>query len=103
MAATEQQTAFMTKLRQEWSAEHEGPGSRLTNTYEFRGMGSDTWEIGTYNSWLEHRHGWPIDGDGMCVTSYPCCSEHADTEPLAAEECPTCQTILRWFREDQVE
>jgi hypothetical protein len=107
MPVTEQQAAFMAKLKAEWSAEHEGPGSLLNPTYVFRGVGEgnerdDADELlPTYNSWLEHRHGWPIDDDGNCVASYPCCDEHGGYPPEPAEECPMCQTIVKWFEEDQ--
>lgn len=105
MPVTEQQAAFMAKLKEEWSAEHEAPGSLLNPTYVFRGVGEgspdDTELLPTYNGWLEHRHGWPIDDDGMCVVSYPCCEEHGGYESEPAEDCPMCQTILRWFEEEQ--
>lgn len=107
MPVTEAQRAFMDKLRAEWSAEHEGPENLLNPSYVFRGVGEGTTDytaepVPTYNDWVEHRHGWPIDDEGMCVVSYPCCGEHGGHEPEPAEECPMCQTIVRWFEEHQV-
>lgn len=105
MPVTQAQQNFMIRLKAEWSAEHEGPGSMERETYVFRGVGEgspdDSELLPTYNSWLEHRHGWPIDDDGNCVASYPCCDEHGGYSPEPAEECPMCQTIVRWFEEDQ--
>lgn len=59
-----------------------------------------------YNSWLEHRHTWPVTEEGLCApASYmaPCCEDHDDVYPLDADECETCTILLRLYKEALVE
>lgn len=53
-----------------------------------------------YNGYLEHRHAWPVTEDGLCAPysfMAPCCENHDDSYPLEADECPTCQALIRLY------
>lgn len=95
MSVTEAQHDFAEKLLEQWQKEQEEVRAGTLAPYTFRGL-----EGTEYNHWLEHRHGWPVDEEGLCVVSSPCCDEHGG-EPIPAEDCSVCRAILQWFKEEQ--
>lgn len=51
-----------------------------------------------YNSWLEHRHAWPIDENGQCrPSSAGDCADNdclCDGGPVDVVDCDTCTKLL---------
>ncbi|MFE2639518.1 hypothetical protein ACFXKF_32950 [Streptomyces scopuliridis] len=77
----------MVLLREQYEAHLVAAREGREEPYSFQpGPGID------YNSYLEHRHGWPITADGLCGPSLSsrCCDEHDDSPRIPAEECSTC-------------
>lgn len=83
---------FMDNLRTEWEAQVTQEGDNPS--YEFKG-----WTGMEYNSWLDHRHGWPMTDKGLCVVSLTsaCCEEHDDGLEVPYTECTICSDLVRMY------
>lgn len=55
-----------------------------------------------YNSWLDHRHGWPLTVDLLCGVSLSSLDDRDDpTSGLEVpfEECGTCYRLVEMYRD----
>lgn len=94
MALTEE--AFHETVRAQFAVHQEAVRQGTEKEYSFLAdQGVD------YNTWLEHRHGWPVTKEGFCgpTLASVCCEEHNDGHEVPAEECDVCAWLIRKYEE----
>jgi len=55
-----------------------------------------------YNSWLEHRYGWPLTRDLLCGVSLSSLDDKDDLtsgEEVPFEDCYTCLRLVEMYRD----